>query len=970
MTRGTVHGVPPGTDFVRALFDMMQALAKGHPAEFMARIQILVPSRRMQRRLKTLFEERGAHLLPRIGLVTDVSQFVPGAEHGKAASSLARLLDLKEVVARLVEVDQRLTESDVINLTLSLSQLLDEIESEGVSFDTIEALRPSEHSGHWDRSLGFLKAIRDYADALSETSRSHEAIHRDNVLRLREHWQTTPPGYPVIVAGSTGSRATTRLLMAAVADLSNGHVVLPGFDFDLPDGVWETLIMPPGLQDHAQYRFAAFLKEIGLDRRSVAVCGRAPHKERNRLVSLALRPAPVTDQWMLEGPLVGDLRTVTSDLSLIEARDAKQEATALAFAIIQELNAGKTVALIAPDATLARRVTAELSRWNVIPDDSGGMPLSLTPAGRFVRQCAQVAFGQLDPVTLIALLKHPLTHEDAGRGEHMRHTQNLELFLRKAAVVEVDAAVLKGFAADHDAAGWVAWLTDAVQGMISPDLSSLEAVHNHHMKALTHFAGPAGTDRVFAEDIGAQVQAILAQFATPGLAAARLTPREYSQLLDSMLNADSARKTVMARSDLMIWGTLEARVQGADVVILSGLNEGVWPEQPSADPWLNRQMRREVGLLLPERQIGLAAHDFQQAIGAPKVILSRANRVDGADTVPSRWLSRLVNLLDGLKANNGDVTLKTMRDRGNIALKMAIAADRFDGAPTPHGRPAPIPPIAARPRSFAVTDIQKLIRDPYAIYARKILKLTQLDPLVPKMDARRKGIVFHDILEEYLSPKAEFTDRAACFERLRIIATTFLDAEVSDIATRMAWWSQLADNADWLFESELKRRLEGDPLETETKGRYQVPGTVFMLTGKADRIDQLKDGRLVVYDYKTGGPPKKTEIVHFDRQLILEALMAENGAFEGVPPEDVAHVVHIGVGRTPEERVTELAGVNATSGLAERLATFLSVFLEPDKGFVSRRAMEAMRYSGDYDHLARYGEWDDASDSDPEWIDP
>ena len=116
-----------------------------------------------------------------------------------------------------------------------------------------------------------------------------------------------------------------------------------------------------------------------------------------------------------------------------------------------------------------------------------------------------------------------------------------------------------------------------------------------------------------------------------------------------MRDADGTDRTICIR------GSREAREVQADLVILAGLNEGIWPQPAAPDPWLSRQMRLKLGLLLPERQIGLAAHDFQQALAARQVILTRATRDDEAQTVPSRWLDRLINLMTGLEGETGAV---------------------------------------------------------------------------------------------------------------------------------------------------------------------------------------------------------------------------------------------------------------------------------------------------------------------------
>ncbi len=961
-TKPRILGVPPGADFVRCLFERINRLSDSFSPENTARMQVLVPTRRMQRRLKHLFEQSDRQtLLPRVGLVTDVSHLLPHGRHLQPISGLRRVLELKDVVAKLVTLDSRLSQSDVIDLTASLTDLLDEMHGEDIGFDSLEALQPDDQSGHWAQSLTFLRAIRSYVETLSPDKLDGEALHRTEVEELCSHWEVAPPDHSVILAGSTGSRATTRRLMEAVAALPKGEVILPGFDFCLPASVWSMISESRDHEDHPQYRFAAFLNEVGCSPAQVEELGAAPMPQLGALVSLSLRPAPVTDAWLEEGPRLGPLEKATSNLSLIEARDPKEEALAIALFMRKSLEERKSVALIAPDATLSRRVTACLSRWDVRPDDSGGVPLSLTPYGRFLRHTLQLASGESDTVDLMALLKHPMTRAGDERGELMRRVQELELFIRRRKVPEVTTAVVRLFGNEAEAdPEWIEWLISVLAHAERRIELSLAAAFEHHMTITRMIAGstPIAPNE--------EIDELLARFREEATAIAKLDFREYAQLFERALAGESARQQDGVRPDVMIWGSLEARVQGADAIILAGLNEGVWPSEPNADPWLNRSMRRQVGLLLPERQIGLAAHDYQQAIGAKEVLLTRSARSEGSETVASRWLSRLTNLLEGLEDNGGKDALNDMRARGKVFLQ---AAQTLDGSPSEiksANRPAPSPPISARPRQFAVTDIKTLIQDPYAIYAKRVLRLQPINALRPEADARERGIIFHSILEKFFDPAHDFHDANSARHRLLEISDTILRQEVFDPTARAEWLALFKANANWLITGEIQRRTGTEQIAREVEGSYQVPDTNFVLVGKADRIDRYVEGGLVIYDYKTGTPPSAREVQNFDRQLVLEAVMAEAGAFTDVMPENVRHVTHIGVGRTPKESTTSLVGENETVTVSGQISTLLSQTLEPAFGFVSGRAVESRRFEGAYDHLARFGEWEPSQPANPE----
>ena len=971
-----LYGLPPGADFAAELAKGLLDRMSGRRPEALARVTVLVNTRRMQRRLKMLLSEGPARLLPRIALITDLGALIQTADVAPPVSPLRRRLELALMVDKLLRAEPEIApKSATVDLADSLASLMDEMQGEGVSLETLLALDVSDQSGHWARSLKFLSIVREYTEQMAGKWMDPEARTRQLALELITTWSLQPPTDPIIVAGSTGSRATTALIMQAVARLPQGAVVVPGFDFHLPDDVFARLntekLTPLGSQDHPQFRFAKLLDSFGLVKADMDRWTDAdPRRERNALISLSLRPAPITDRWLVEGPCLGDLRERTKGISLLEAPQPRDEALAVAVALRQAVEQGKTAALITPDRSLGRRVAAALQRWSITPDDSAGRPLSLTAPGRFLRQVARMIGEAPNPVDLVALMKHPLAaSSEKDRGPHLRMTRELELYLRRKAIVIVSLAVIEAFRdeqapADHD---WCNWLSGWLDQVARRPLPTLHDCSMRHIAAAESLAagGRDGSGRLWEQTAGRDALGLVERFKVETDFSGPLAFSEYCRMFERMLSAASTRNYDNARPDVMIWGTLEARVQGADVVILGGMNDGVWPELPSPDPWLNRSLRRQAGLLLPERQVGLSAHDFQQAIAAEEVILSRAKRDADSETVPSRWLIRLTNLLDGLREQNGPEALTEMRAAGQRYVDLAEVLDEPVEKVKPELRPAPAPPLHVRPRDLTVTEIQKLIRDPYSIYARYVLRLRPLEPLRVVPDPRIRGDVFHKIIEEAFGLDADFWDAAHAANRLREIARAHLDRlPWPGIAAH--WYGHLDSIADQLVLDEQSRRALGRPVALERKGAFDVPGTRFSIRGKADRIDRLTNGRLVIFDYKTGTPPTRDSLRYFDRQLPVEAVMAENGGFREIPAAVVSHVTHIGLGRTPvvQETYLELGDDLdlRTVTIQGELAQLLNSFDSESKGYPSRRAMEKVRYEGDYDHLARFGEWDETED--------
>jgi len=820
-----VFAQAPGVDFPAAVVAGLKERLKSKPPEAMARVTLIVNAPRMRRRITEVFTSTGPGLLPKILLVTDLGRNMAFPDLPVAVPPLRRRLQMTQAIDRLMTADPAIApRSALFDLADSLATLMDEMRGEGVHPDAIAALDVSGHSAHWRRTQDFLGIMAAFFAA--DIAPDAEGRQRLVVERLISRWHDMPPVDPVIIAGSTGSRGTTALLMRAVARLPQGAVILPGFDTDQPQPVWDCLLDAKVSEDHPQFRYFALMQALGLSCKAVAAWhapALPPNPPRNRLVSLALRPAPVTDQWLRDGPALTELPEALAEVTLIDAPTPRAEALAISLILRQAAENGQKAALITPDRGLTRMVAASLDRWGIVPDDSAGRPLALSPPGRFLRQVVALAGVPLSAEALLALLKHPLMHSTAGRGDHLRWTRVLEQYIRKHGVAFPTMTFLGDWArlqTDAGVALWVGWLQGALTGVDAIGVRSFAAhVAWHQTLAETLARGmvPDGAGGLWDAEAGKGALRVMQALTDEAPHAGALSPVDYANIFNAVLQqAEPLRDALLSHPDIMIWGTLEARVQGADIVILGGLNEGIWPGMPAPDAWLNRDMRNKVGLLLPDRQIGLSAHDFQQAVAARRVVLSRARRSADAETVTSRWISRLTNLLEGLPGDEGKGLLCDMRARGNAWLrKAALLEEPQNGAAKPATRPSPRPPAAVRPKELWVTDIPHLIRDPFAIYAKRILRLYPLDALRPGPDAALRGNVLHRIMEDYargLRPQTQAEAR----DRLMDIARRRLQADVAWPAARALWLARLERVVDVLLRNEVARG--GVPIRLEFQG--------------------------------------------------------------------------------------------------------------------------------------------------------
>lgn len=893
----------------------------------------------------------------------------------------------------------------VLALADDLAHLLDDMTTRAVSWDGLDDLVPEEMDKYWQITLEFLKIARDkWPDILAARGAVEIAARRDLLIAAETARLEKAHESPVIAAGSTGSMPSTAKLLATIAGLPRGAVVLPGLDTHLDDPSWRII---PGGSDangretiapavgHPQFAMHGLLRRIGIAREAVTPLCRPATHGREAYVSEALRPAATTEQWrhrLANGEFSTHVEHATASMAVIKADNAEDEALAIAVALREASDGGardstaETAALITPDRALARRVVAALDRWKVPVDDSGGDPLSDVPAGIFARLVAEVALGGVQPVALLALLKHRLSrlgaHEFARgpgiailerailRGPRPRPgtrglTEALTTFRRERDNLHrsdprgtITEPELDG-AADlvEKLAAALAPLEDLPPSVMTPGVMALaDIAARHHAVIAALSLDHAGESMAFSGLDGIALADALQDLVAAG--SLPVAPSDYPETFRAIISERIVRRPGAPDSRVRILGPLEARLQQADRVVLGGLIEGIWPPEPRSDPWLSRQMRAQLGLDLPERRIGLSAHDFAQALGAREIILSYAAKHEGAPTVASRFLRRLA-------ATAGEARWNDALARGKAYLEWARALDRPEQEPRPCGRPAPKPPLAARPMRLSVTEIEHWLRDPYTIYAKHILRLVPLDPVDTPPGARDRGTVIHGAIGEFSEKFADHLPANPLAELLALGEKHF--ASLRDYPeARAFWWPRFQRIARWFVQWETARRSDITAIFAERGGKIEIAlaDRAFTLTARADRIERLPDGSYAIIDFKTGTAPSEKQVRSgLSPQLTLEAAILRNGGFTGIPggPVETLAYVELKGGIDPGKSLPvgfkDGTPDSHAERARERLTMLVTRFADENMPYASLvHPMWKTRY-GDYDHLARVKEW-------------
>ena len=990
--------IPAHRPFVEDLAAGLYAALAPLGPEGLSAALVLTPTRRGARALAEAFLKIGggrALLLPQIRPLGDLDEGEPPFEPGDLALDLPpaispwrRRFELAGLVSQSADrLGRSLDAAAALELADALAGFLDSVQiEEAVPLEALDAWVEIDMARHWQVSADFLKlATEAWPRRLADLGFTDLTSRRVALLKaLAERWRTAPPDQVLVAAGSTGTAPAAAALLDVIARAPKGAVVLPGLDQDLADKAWDQVG-----EQHPQGAMKRLLERAGVERGAVAPWsppsqGDARGRWRRRIINEALRPPEATADWLDQIAALRDegaadgvepIAEGLSGLSVIAARNEEEAASVAAIMLREALETPhRTAALITPDAALARRVSARLARWGVIADSSAGAPLAGYPVGVLAALLAQAVVDPADPVVLLALLKHPLARlgrEAETLGAEARVLERVSLrgprpanwaeVERRLALAGERPGIGDDARADLEAAGRLfAVLAAAIARARAPYTGSTatpaEAARAlaEGMQALAEGPGPGDFGRLWSGAAGECAGGLIAALIEESDGLPEVTAAQFADLVETLLAGETVRTGAASHPRLRILGAIEARLVRADLVVLAGLEEGVWPAAAPIDPFLSRPMRKTAGLPPPERRIGLSAHDFAQAACAPQVVLLHCERRGGAPAVASRWLWRLRTL-----ARGAGIEPPTRPE----ALFWARALDAPAGPSRPAPRPRPTPPLAARPRTLAVTGVERWIRDPYGLYARSILKLRLLERPDEPVEARARGTAIHAAFEKFAAAHPEALPAHAQQVFAELLIAELIAAGMP--TARLTRERALAANvAPWVIAFE-ERRRPGARLMIEQSGQhaFEAPGGVFTVTAKADRIE-LRDEWADILDFKTGAPPSRKQVESgLSPQLTLTAAILRHGGFEGVGRTEVNELVYVRVsgGRTPGRE--ELRGGGAESpDLAERalegLRKRVAAFDDPAKPYLSWAAPQFInQYPGDYDHLARLWEW-------------
>lgn len=841
---------------------------------------------------------------------------------------------------------KKISLAQAINLSLELGNLIDTACNQGLSFDKLYDLVPEKYATHWQETLKLLKIITEFWPKILEERQAVDVCEFKKQLLLHQSmlWREEHTQKNIIAAGITASFPAIVDILNTIKNLPNGRIYFSGIDRFADNSYWETID-----ESHPQYELKELLYLLNIKREDIEDVFIKVNTEREKFISELMRPASVSDKWReLKNTI--NLSEATKGIQFINCNSQRDEAAAIALKIREIINIPeKTTALVTYDRNLARRVAAELERFEIKVDDSAGLPLHLSPVGVFLRLIAESAEDRTSEIKTISLLKHPFTLCKSTPAEFRKMAYDYELQLRKknAELTEINDVIKKFYES----------LEEFSNAISCSEIEFCDILRLHIKTAEALAASADDTKNIlWRGDAGKSAANFFTKVLESAPVLGKINGKDYLPLICELMAYESVRSSFGTHPRISILGPIEARLHNFDYVILGEVNEGIWPKPAQADMWMSRPMKKDFGFNLPEKNIGILAADLCGFLAADNVILTRAERVDGTPMKKSRWLLRMETIL---KALSSDIESLNNKD-------FFLIANMIDKPKTyePIKASAPCPPVSARPRKLSASGVDLLVQDPYSAYAKYILKLYPLDELDVEMDQRDYGTLIHAIIEEFnnLYPH-KLPDNA--LDILLNLGEKHFEKLHIDWDKKAFWYPKFVKTAQWILEQEREYRTNVKQIHNEISGEitYNFPSGDFTFTAKADRIDELKDGSINIIDYKTGQIASKKQVLSGHAlQLLLEGLIAQKNGYQSICNTKVNNLIYWQLGKKSLEIEAQKEDVIAKC--EDYLLKLVSTFDFETTPYHSRPTPKFIPKNKDYEHLSRIKEWSVLEDGD------
>lgn len=719
---------------------------------------IFLPSRRAVRTVEKMIAEKsgGVAILPTlVALGEGVEDATDEVEAPDVISNTERVAVLARLLAADANVGNLVT---ALPIARDLVRMQDYLENEGVDASKIDwmELVDDRYATHFRDKAKILGILSNFMPMYA-AGRITATAARNRDIRA---WGGVLDKYKlVIVCASTASVPATADLMEKIAKLSHGRIILSGKiagrvdDFELDTNPY-----------NSEYKF---LTRIGV----------AP----GDVIPIDVGDSVIDFMNYAFGNdcAQSDVNTNLNNCHLVHVPGEAIEAEVVAEIACRCVEQKKSVLVITPDAAGNQRIATALDARGIVADFSGGVPGTMTRAGRAI-------LNLLDAWIEAGDSSFDVIYQESGNN-----------------------------------------LFNAVAKMVSDNMSN--------------FSPQFIIDDVESVQVWAAIKEMSDALVVAGVVLGTADARAF--IADALAGV-SVRGAINDRADVVVLGTIESRMQTADVVILTGLNDGMFPARGYENAWLPKNLAEKIGLPAADRKVSLQALDFMNLSCGNTVFWLRSTQSGGVQTTESRFLSRVI-ARRGIFDTDVDI-LNAVLARDDVVRKSLDYS-------------VPTPP--ADWSDVYVTELELLIHNPYAFYVRHILRLHVLDDYWVGPDARDFGNLVHEVVEHATDLRPD-------------VLVQQMDARALEKLGRESI----------LFHFWHKRFVEIAPVianELSSVPRaYAEIGGAVNIAGRnvRARADRIWDGG--VLDIKTGAAPTKSQLEQGNMpQLPLEAYMLQSGGF-------------------------------------------------------------------------------------------
>lgn len=966
-----VYNIPASCPFMDTLAIRFANSTKDKP-ETLSQVLFMLPNRRACQSLKEAFvriQGESPSVLPRMIPIGDLEEdevmfsafnanetftaLPPEISSLERVFLLAKLIFARPFEYGLVEM----TFAEALELAQGLAKLMDQVYNAQLSFDNLADIVPAQYAAHWQDTLDFLKIITHWWPKILEEKGVVDALYRRSEL-LKEKariWRQTQPAQKVVAAGINAAFPALQQLMKVVAESPQGELYFCGLDKYLDEDSWSEID-----ENHPQYNNKCLLEVLQIKRAAVKDITAPLNASRENFAAELMRPASQTIRWQNLRQKKLDPKALKG-LHILNCFDNRQEALSIAVLMRETLETPhKTAALVTTDRGLARRVASELRRWNIAIDDSAGCPLHLTPVGIFLQLITSWAKSGFSDIAQMALLKNAYVRLGMS-AKNLR--EQIRQWEYRARLPKYDIEELQTVPEKKPYLEIFEQKTaEFKKAFTYPEMNfkTLLTLHLSLAESLAESDEASGAQNLWRGEDGRAAAKLMSDILEKADMVGDIQTNQYPAVIQTLMAMQMVRPVYGTHPRLKILGPIEARYNQYDTVIVGGLNEGTWPLSVATDPWLSRPMKKNFGLPLPEVNTGVLADDFAHLLCCPEVYLTRAQKTNGAPMDKSRWLLRMETVLKAYNVEDNAL-------ENTFCFAQGLYLDRALESIAKIKIPEPRPDVEDRPRKLSASAIEKLMHDPYEIYARKILKLRRLESLEKKLSIKEYGSFVHKVLEIfYKKHSLNFPQDAQ--EQLLSIGKKLLDELGVAPQIRAFWLPRFEKTVCWIVNEEKKYRDEVAYTYPELEGEMNLnlPAGEMTITARADRLDYCKDGTINIIDYKTGEPPTPKKIqTGYAPQLPIEGLIAEKGGFQlnaqKMKPKKVAGLIYWHLGKNVIKADTKNDLLEKTQ---ERLMRLLAPFDFKETPYYARPNPKHVLEHSDYKHLARIKEWAAGEDDD------